>query len=204
MKKFSQSLIVIVIILILTTTSIADGFLKGVVGVKETDKSVSHLLCGDKLCSEIKDAKYPPPLKQLKAGIPLEEIKCNEGKNLIFKDNRKSPACVSFDTESKLLKRGWVLLRLSLPDFGISITPDFQNGKRFLNFDGFGWHRLHNVEITISNEREFSTMLLSKTTDRGDLMMPWIVPDSANAGLYHVVATDGIHTFEIDIPITSP
>jgi len=106
-----KTAIVIAIILILTTTSIAEGFLKGVVGLKETDKTVSHLVCGDKLCSEITDTKFVRPLKQLQAGVLLDQVKCNYGKNLISKDNTKV-ACVSYATQSKLILRGLVELQL--------------------------------------------------------------------------------------------
>lgn len=58
--------------------------------------------------------KFPPPLKQIKEGVALVDIKCNEGKNVVYKYNRMSAACVSSETESKLVSLGWAALRLGM------------------------------------------------------------------------------------------
>ncbi len=67
-------------------------------------------------------------------------------------------------------------------------------------FRGEGFHRLHNVEITIYQEDVVVSKLLTKTTDRGDLFMPLIITN-LSPGKYDVLATDKIHkattSFEI-------
>ena len=60
-------------------------------------------------------------------------------------------------------------------------------------FRGEGFHRLHNVEITIYQEDVVISKLLTKTTDRGVLFMPLIVTE-LSPGEYDVLATDKIHT----------
>ncbi len=60
-------------------------------------------------------------------------------------------------------------------------------------FRGEGFHRLHNVEITIYQEDIIVSKLLTKTTDRGDLFMPLII-NHLTPGKYDVLATDNIHT----------
>ena len=60
-------------------------------------------------------------------------------------------------------------------------------------FRGEGFHRLHNVEITIYQEDMMVSKLLTKTTDRGDLFMPLII-SNLSPGKYDVLATDKIHT----------
>lgn len=60
-------------------------------------------------------------------------------------------------------------------------------------FQGEGFHRLHNVEITIYHEDIVVSELLSQTTDRGDLFMPLII-NHLSPGKYGVLATDNIHT----------
>ncbi len=57
-----------------------------------------------------------PPLKQIKAGVALVDVICNEGKVPAYKYNAMSVACVSLDTESQLVKRGWALMRLHMYD----------------------------------------------------------------------------------------
>ena len=60
-------------------------------------------------------------------------------------------------------------------------------------FRGEGFHRLHNVEITIYQEDVVVSKLLTKTTDRGDLFMPLII-NHLGPGKYDVLATDNIYT----------
>ena len=47
-----------------------------------------------------------PPLKQSYFGIPVDEIQCDEEFILVQK-NDGSPACVTSQTKSKLMERGW-------------------------------------------------------------------------------------------------
>ncbi len=50
-----------------------------------------------------------PPLKQFRAGIPNEEIKCKEGFELVIKTSSGSPSCVKPQSLQKLLERGWAI-----------------------------------------------------------------------------------------------
>ena len=47
-----------------------------------------------------------PPLKQIKSGIPFNEIKCNDNLVLLQKHDG-SPACVTEQTKQKLIEREW-------------------------------------------------------------------------------------------------
>ena len=96
------------------------------------------------------------------------------------------------------------IMKKTLADYnvGLSITSDEIANQRYLVIDGFGWHRLHNVEITITSH-DFTESIRSKTTDRGDLSTLWQIPDSINGKMYNIFATDGIHEFEMSIPIAS-
>ncbi|MDE2589894.1 MAG: hypothetical protein KGL95_09560, partial [Patescibacteria group bacterium] len=47
------------------------------------------------------------PLEQFKSGIPVQDVKCNQGLQLIFKAEDLSPACVKPNTAQKLIERGW-------------------------------------------------------------------------------------------------
>jgi len=55
-----------------------------------------------KLVSDV----IPPPLKQFKSGIPVDEIQCRESLVLVTKHDG-SPACVKPETKTKLIERGW-------------------------------------------------------------------------------------------------
>jgi hypothetical protein len=56
-----------------------------------------------------------PPLKQVKAGVPIQDIQCKEELFLLYKAKTLSPACVSGDSKGELLLRGWGLLRIVNP-----------------------------------------------------------------------------------------
>ena len=62
------------------------------------------------------DTLYLPPLKQIKVGVALADIQCNDGKVVVYKHDRMSAACVTQETEGELIfKRGWAVMRLGLP-----------------------------------------------------------------------------------------
>ncbi len=50
---------------------------------------------------------YPPPLSQSRNGIDPHNIKCNTGFELVFKVENNQPACLTQETTSKLILRGW-------------------------------------------------------------------------------------------------
>lgn len=186
-------------------------------------------VCGDKLCNDITSKKInsfnkSSPLGQYKLGITIDLIECKENKVIIIKSTNQLPACVNAENVEKLREKNWAvseqtqqeifeklvddrksgsIIKKTLTNFdvGLSIIPDEIDNQRYLVIDGFGWHRLHNVEIIISNQ-DFKESIRSKTTDRGDLSTLWQIPDSINDGMYNIFATDGIHEFELDIPIT--
>ncbi|MDE1766620.1 MAG: hypothetical protein KGI27_10180 [Thaumarchaeota archaeon] len=48
-----------------------------------------------------------PPLKQIKPGMSIGDIRCNAGLQLVLKAEDGSPACVTHETAQKLVERGW-------------------------------------------------------------------------------------------------
>jgi hypothetical protein len=171
------------------------------------------------------------PLGQYKLGIPIYQITCQEHLVFVLKISNWHPACVTPENVQRLVDRGWAVpfedkdkilsiltekresmfkpleeYRKEYPvyeGFGLSITPDIISGESYLIFTGYGWHGFHNVEITISNNSYEVEFIMTQTDDRGGLHMPWKIPQTVSTGWYHVYATDGIHEYEIDIPITN-
>ncbi len=47
------------------------------------------------------------PLQQFKSGIPIDEIQCEEGLQLVIKSSNGNPACVKQEAIQKLIERGW-------------------------------------------------------------------------------------------------
>lgn len=50
---------------------------------------------------------YLSPLKQFKSGISANNVKCEQGLQLVIKAKDDSPACVKQDAVQKLIERGW-------------------------------------------------------------------------------------------------
>jgi len=194
---------------------------------KKGESSRNIKVCGDRLCSDFSEKSKPfnksSPHGQFRLGVALDLIQCNERQELIIRTTNSLPACVKSENIEKLREKGWAISEKvqqkmfeefiedrkkgigssrTIEDFDVSITiiPEEINDKRYLSFDGNGWHRLHNVEITITGEN-FEESIRTKTDDRGHLNMPWPIPDDIQGGMYNIFATDGIHEFEMTIPI---
>lgn len=65
-------------------------------------------------------ASIPSPLKQLEAGTNADQVKCNQGFQLIFKQENMFPLCVKPDTSKILIERGW-----ASPIIGISFGSQY-------------------------------------------------------------------------------
>ena len=55
------------------------------------------------------------PLKQIKSGVALIDVTCPENRIPAYKHNNMNVACVTEETHSELISRGWALLRFTLP-----------------------------------------------------------------------------------------
>lgn len=186
-------------------------------------------VCGDRPCYEIvvetPKINKSSPLGQFRLGISLDMIQCKELHRLVIKTASTLPACVKVENVEKLRQREWAVSETrqqeifeklvkdrkvenipakTIRDFEatLSVTSDQIYDQRYLMFEGDGWHGFHNVEITISGSG-FSESLLTKTEKSGHLNMPWPIPDNVGGMKYHIFATDGIHEFEMDVPIAA-
>lgn len=196
---------------------------------KKGESSRNIKVCGDRLCSDfsekLKSFNKSSPHGQFRLGVALDLIQCNEGQELVIRTTNSLPACVKSENIEKLREKEWAISEKNqqekfveiiedrkkgigssrtIEDFDVSITiiPEEINDKRYLSFDGNGWHRLHNVEIIITGEN-FEESVRTKTDDRGHLNMPWPIPENITGGMYNIFATDSIHEFEITIPISA-
>ncbi|TAK15904.1 MAG: hypothetical protein EPO37_09410, partial [Nitrosarchaeum sp.] len=62
--------------------------------------------CGDE---GIFNVVIDSPLKQIKSGVALVDVQCKDGNIPAVRYDRMRVACVSLDTESKLVMRGWAV-----------------------------------------------------------------------------------------------
>ncbi len=67
------------------------------------------------------------PLKQFKSGIASKDVKCEQGLQLVIKDEDGTPACIKQESISKLILRGWMSTTSSLDQNNI-ISGDFYQG----------------------------------------------------------------------------
>ncbi len=171
------------------------------------------------------------PLSQYNLGIPISKITCKAHLEYVLKLSNWHPACVKPENVQKLVDMGWAanseefenIMSASTTKeepqfapleeyrdyyplregFGMAITTEQIAGEYYLIFNGYGWHGFHNVEITISDETNEVEFLMTQTDPQGVLYVPWKIPDYVTSGWYHVYASDGIHEYEIDIPISA-
>ena len=113
-----------------TETGVSTGVFEGTLFLTSEHLGVGHRLKvaeGDTITAEYEDSTLPAsytedvlsiiakseirtplesPLKQLKSGIPVEEVQCKQDLVLIQKYDGMS-ACVTPETREKLIERGW-------------------------------------------------------------------------------------------------
>jgi len=139
-----------------------------------------------------KQANMLTPLKQFNKGIPITEIQCRDSLSLIIKyDN--TPACVYFDSVSKLIDRGWAKETIpstpnqeksSTSELNVTVTGD-QQVRRGTTHEIFVNVSRNSspvpdayVRITIEDYgediiREFE----GRTNDNGEFLFSWEIPE---------------------------
>jgi hypothetical protein len=68
------------------------------------------------ITSSVNQLEISSPLKQFKSGIATQDVKCEQGLQLIIKSEDGSPACVTTNTATALMERGWTLPYSPNPD----------------------------------------------------------------------------------------
>ena len=154
---------------------------------------------------------HPAPIKQIKNGIELIDIKCNEGKKTAYKYNLSRIVCVSNVVFDKLVERGWALSKNEQNKLDISslsentfwqnqknnskfnVTPKIIDGQSFLIFNGSGWNFSHEVEIAILDNTKITKIIKTRTNNNGEFYVSWSLPNDFQSGQYKVEIEDGIH-----------
>ncbi len=95
------------------------------------------------------------PLKQHKDGIPINDIKCKEGLQLIIKASNDNPACVKSGTIPKLIERGW------------SVKPNSELTARISTIDGH-FYVDDEVEFSGKESKSNNNKITSYEWDFGD------------------------------------
>jgi len=99
------------------------------------------------------------PLKQIKSGVALFDLKCNEGLTLIQKYDG-APACVKPETKIKLIERGW------------GVIPDNRNSKTSVpvNFDTIDFSK------TINANNQFAFDYYAQANENQNIFFsPWSI-----------------------------
>lgn len=79
-------------------------------------KIISMNFDNTNITSSVSQLEILSPLKQFKSGIKAEDVKCKEGLQLVIKSEDGSPACVTTDTATTLMERGWSRLNSLNPN----------------------------------------------------------------------------------------
>ena len=153
----------------------------------------------------------PAPIKQIKNGTELVDVKCNEEKKIAYKYNLSRLVCVSEIVFDKLVERGWALSENEQNKLDISslsentfwqsqknnskfnVAPKIIDGKSFLIFNGSGWNFLHEVEIAIWDNTKITKIIKTRTNNNGEFHISWSLPNDFQSGQYEITIEDGIH-----------
>lgn len=97
-----------------------------------------------------------PPLKQVKSGVPIDEIECKDGLVQGFKKSDNSPVCVTLQTKSKLMERGWaeplgnIIKQRTVPS---ELEPERISDSESLRQQEQKKAKLHVKEIVLADTR---------------------------------------------------
>ena len=173
---------------------IFDGYYVKLVAVEPYPLSTTQITPSDYvmtfLVSKISKTETSP-LKQLKAGISIDDIQCKEDLVLVMKSSNSSPACVQLNTAEKLFSRGWAEIGNTSFDIIIKtgtfaghcigycskefvVTPEkiiySQNGQDFVSGE---WAEL----LEKTKETQFSQTEWNELTDLIDFEQLSSIPD---------------------------
>ena len=172
------------------TTQTVGGYSIQVIDVNPYPVSTKQIPLSDYVVTlVVSEETVPPPLKQLKSGITLNEIKCKPSYQLVIKLRDGLPACVKETSVARLQMQGWVLngkstIALTEGQRGGSllvqeIFPDHIVGLNFIKYplarvDGLpislkiGDSASNGCTVTLTLEKiEDKTATFSKITDFG-------------------------------------
>ena len=90
--------------LLVTMTQNVEALTPPAPGIELTETEAK---CLSKTSDALAIGKLLSPKMQIFCGTLLENVKCNDGLELIFKSTDGSPACVKPKTAEKLIERGW-------------------------------------------------------------------------------------------------
>ncbi|HXV38699.1 MAG TPA: hypothetical protein VD699_03925 [Nitrosopumilaceae archaeon] len=153
-----------------TDNVITIGFSKGIhkiefVGTEIIPYPSPSMLCGIAMGY---DSQFLPPRFQLKNGVPLEGIRCNEELELIMNSKNGKPACVRPQGIANLIKQGWTrqlsCITGNLVGLGNQTFSCFcGKGEEFVN-GGYHVRKGSSLEITrkdnVSNENNQSGIVI--------------------------------------------
>ena len=87
------------------TSSVPDLNIVGYSGM--VSKIISVNPDNTNITSSVSQLEISSPLKQFKSGIAAQDVKCKQGLQLVIKSEDRSPACVTTNTVTALIERGW-------------------------------------------------------------------------------------------------
>ncbi len=68
------------------------------------------------ITSSVNQLEISSPLEQFKSGIATQDVKCEQSLQLVIKSEDHSPACVTTNTATALMERGWSMPYSPNPD----------------------------------------------------------------------------------------
>jgi len=122
--------------LLVTMTQNVEALTPPAPGIELTETEAK---CLSKTSDALAIGKLLSPKMQIFCGTLLENVKCNDGLELIFKSTDGSPACVKPKTAEKLIERGWAFETSSIDSYDDCVAAG-NDVLEWLDEEG-GWGR---------------------------------------------------------------
>jgi hypothetical protein len=133
-------------------------------------------------------AEIEAPKKQLKKGIPIEDITCKKGLDLIIRNNG-SPACVKPTTAERFQSLGWASIPIKFTDLEKEIEQPFVSKESTVQF------------------RDAQNEIKTIPASGGTFVNFYITDDDLNIAHtgVEIISTEGLLEFTINgIPVDGP
>ena len=127
------------------------------------------------------------PLKQLKSGIPVQDVKCREGFVLVIKESNDQPSCIRPASEQRLLAHGWIVPKLETMQTNHDETAGMthqnvtstENGSNYTPTDTTQYQNI----TPLSNDTSKATINITEqnnTTSLNDTSKATVTSDTNN------------------------
>jgi thiol-disulfide isomerase/thioredoxin len=153
-KKIEKLLLVVSILTVFTSSHAYADNMKMNDSMMDKNMSISSMMHDKMMANDhmMKDQMMDYPLKQIKHGVLVHDVKCKTGFTFILKSSDGSPACVRNSSVNVLVMRGWAMNEDSM--------------MKIMNQDMTGMQHMMNQTMANGTMNEDKGMAMNKMENK--------------------------------------